>query len=175
MPRRREEKKSGLGNNLKNENAFTRVLRKKGDGKRETATKRKVEKDGNEKRRRSARLRGGKIEDAPILVEVGKKKRKREKVEDSLEQVDSKKRKNVKEEPKRRKKVKKWRKEEEPVQVFRIHVGAGGEDQLREHLRGEGESVMQVFNKNLQQVCRRVQIFLLSTPFFAGAAGGDLA
>ena len=154
MPRRREEKKSGLGNNLKNENAFARVLRKKGDGKRETATKRKVEKDVNEKRRRSARLRGGKVEDAPILVEVGKKKRKREKVEDSLEQVDSKMRKNVEEEPKRRKKVKKWRKEEQPVQVFRIHVGAGGEDQLREHLRGEGQSVMQVFHKKLQQVCR---------------------
>ena len=99
-------------------------------------------------------MRGGKIEDAPILVEVGKKKRKREKVEDSLEQVDSKMRKNVEEEPKRRKKVKKWRKEEQPVQVFRIHVGAGGEDQLREHLRGEGQSVMQVFHKKLQQVCR---------------------
>ena len=99
-------------------------------------------------------MRGGKIEDAPILVEVGKKKRKREKVEDSLEQVDLKKRKNVEEEPKRRKKVKKWRKEEQPVQVFRIHVGAGGEDQLREHLRGEGQSVMQVFHKKLQQVCR---------------------
>ena len=99
-------------------------------------------------------MRGGKVEDAPILVEVGKKKRKREKVEDSLEQVDSKMRKNVEEEPKRRKKVKKWRKEEQPVQVFRIHVGAGGEDQLREHLRGEGQSVMQVFHKKLQQVCR---------------------
>ena len=98
-------------------------------------------------------MRGGTIEDAPILVEVGKKKRKREKVEDSSEQVDSKKRKNVEEEPKRRKRVKKWRKEEQPVQVFRIHVGAGGEDQLREHLRGEGESVMQVFHEKLQQVC----------------------
>ena len=111
-------------------------------------------------------MRGGKIEDAPILVEVGKKKRKREKVEDSLEQVNSKMRKNMEEEPKRRKKVKKWRKEEEPVQVFRIHVGAGGEDQLREHLRGEGESVMQVFNKKL---ATSLQVF------FAGAAGGDLA
>ena len=99
-------------------------------------------------------MRGGKIEDAPILVEVGKKKRKREKVEDSSEQVTSKMRRNVEEEPKRRKKVKKWRKEEQPVQVFRIHVGAGGEDQLREHLRGEGQSVMQVFHKKLQQVCR---------------------
>lgn len=134
MARRREQSLDGFGKRLKLDNALAKVkvLRKKEGGKREPKNKMYGKDEGGAKQRRSARLKGGKPEDPPMIEERRSKKR-REKlghiVENGL---------------KKRKREKKRSEEEEAVQVVRIHVGSGGEDQLREHLRGDGETVMQV-------------------------------
>ena len=81
-------------------------------------------------------MRGGKPEDCLLVTgEARSKKRRRDKLEHIVDQG-----------LKRRKKEKRRKEEggDDSVQVFRIHVGAGGEEQLREHLRGDGDTVMQV-------------------------------
>ena len=130
----------GFGKSLKLNNIFAKVLRKREDGKGEPKKQRNVEKDrkekGGSKQRRSARLRGGKPEDCLLVSgEARSKKRRRDKLEHIVDQG-----------LKRRKKEKRRKEEggDDSVQVFRIHVGAGGEEQLREHLRGDGDTVMQV-------------------------------
>ena len=128
----------GFGKSSKLDNIFAKVLRKKGDGKREPKKKRNVDvkEENGSKQRRSARLSGGKAEEGPLLIggEVARSKKRRDKLEVIVEQG-----------LKRRKKERKRKEEEEaPVQVFRIHVSAAGEEQLREHLRGGGDTVMQV-------------------------------
>ena len=132
---RKGEKKID-GKSLKLDNIFAKVLRKKGDGKREPKKKRNVDakEENGSKQRRSARLRGGKTEDVPLLIggKVAMSKKRRDKLEVIVEQGLKRRKKERKEE------------EEAPVQVFRIHVSAAGEEQLREHLRGGGDTVMQV-------------------------------
>ena len=136
MARKGEKKMDGKS--LKLDNIFAKVLRKKGDGKREPKKKRNVDakEENGSKQRRSARLSGGKAEDSPLLIggKVARSKKRQDKLEVIVEQG-----------LKRRKKERKRKEEEEaPVQVFRIHVSAAGEEQLREHLRGGGDTVMQV-------------------------------
>ena len=142
MGRKREQNMDGFGKSLKLNHIFAKVLRKKEDGKREPKTKRNVEKDGKEQRR-SARLRGGKPEKDSLVTGEARSKRRRDKFEHIVDQG-----------LKRRKKEKKRKEEvgEEPVQVFRIHVGAGGEEQLRQHLRGDRDTVMQV---RFQYICSK--------------------
>ena len=138
MARKREQNMDGFGKSSKLDNVFAKVLRKRGDGKREPKKKRSVEKAGKEevggsKQRRSARLRGGKPDDCSLIIGEARSKKRRDKLELIVDQG-----------LRRRKKEKKRKDEEDAVQVFRIHVGAGGEEQLREHLRGDGDTVMQV-------------------------------
>ena len=138
MARKREQNMDGFGKSSKLDNVFAKVLRKRGDGKREPKKKRNVEKAGKEevggsKQRRSARLRGGKPDDCSLMIGEARSKKRRDKLELIVDQG-----------LRRRKKEKKRKDEEDAVQVFRIHVGAGGEEQLREHLRGDGDTVMQV-------------------------------